>query len=884
MSSPHSTEVRFLRLFQQYFLGADISGKPGSGFINLLRMKKRHFDSFERGFHREMGKAIANALKEGGRDMPERDKLRADIFNKLDEFFSRYFSESGSVYFCNARKWQPVFERLRAPERDVSLVWKTSGLYYVKSDTLVRSMSVTPKGAPLPFWMDAADLPPKQNNERRDFLFEYAGAAKVDGRDAARLKVSQAVNGYKTKFADIAGEINKNPKLPSGVSEDNVREAVAAFRRQTDADFFIHKNARKFLREQLDMFLFHYLVGDEEKTDFGPVRLAEIRALQNIALLVIDFVAEFEDELRRVWKKSKFVRGVKFEEDLQSRDNPRRHRGANYVVTADKIPSDLLRKAAKHSGAKAQVDEWRKLGIVRSDFSVRDFPTGAGEKPAPKKKNGNGKNGDSRFLPLDTRHFKDLELEILAALAATAGGLDAALDGELIHSENWQALNVLQSKHAGRVKCVFIDPPFNLEGSDQFAYRTNYKDSCWATMLENRVALARKLIAEDGGIFVRCDRNGDWIVRCVMDEVFGADNFLNCIAVGKSAKITESITRYHSAYDVLFFYAKGEGHDFKAHEVKRNNRQWQPMHLGGVRWSPIPEQFVKMFSPKNIKKENGRYKTRARIILGKEALPPEGRHWAMSQEAIFKAEKLNPPEIRSGENGEPLSLQGETQKITDNWTDKVGYARTWGFSTENHENVLLRAISSIPGVREEFVCDFFAGSGTTLAVAHKLGRKWIGVEMGDHFHSVVLRRMKSVLAGDQTGVSAEKDVQYKGGGAFKYYALEQYEESLAKTRRVDDPAQDFQDSAYIFHKDEKMTWAAEVKDKKIGFFPEKLYEDLDLAETLSLARGLPIKEKTADKVVLSDGETEEIFPLNLRKAGEKEKARLLSVLKPYLWW
>ena len=870
MSKPHSTEARFLGLFRQYFLGAEISGAPGSGFVNLLRMKNRHYNAFERRFHQEMGKAIADAHAEigQGKTAPppaERDKLRADIFNKLHAFFSRYFSESGSVYFCNTPKWQPIFkiERLRAPERDVSLVWKTSGLYYVKSDTLVRSMAVGPKRGDALFWMDAANLPPKQNNERRDFLFEYAGLTKAEGRDAVRLTVNRAANGAKTDFDGVVKQINKNPRAPSPfkVSEDDIREAVAAFRRQTDADFFIHKNAGRFLREQLDMFLFHYLVGGEEETQFGRVRLAEIHALQKIALLVIGFVAEFEDELRRVWEKPKFVRGVKFPEDPRGKGEPRRDRGANYVITLDKLPPDLRRKAAGHPGAKAQVAEWRGLGLVEKGFAARDIPTEDGGKPVPKEKGkGNGKNGDPRFLPLDTRHFKNLEMEILAALAAASGGLDAALDGELVHSENWQALNVLQSKYAGRVKCVYIDPPFNLESGDQFAYRTNYKDSCWATMLENRLTLARKLIAEDGGIFVRCDHNGDWIVRCVMDEIFGADNFRNSLVIRKNESMPKTTHNKHTEKtEPLFFYSRGQKCEVNRIWLDREDPYW-----GGLGTRPTHEE-----------------KNPPRVIDGQKFNPPPFRRWAYSQDAL--EEMYGNGRLRIGNRG--LEIYIDKKSPGDDWTDIHGYTTTpnWGLRTENSEVLLLRAIQSVEGA--SCVLDFFAGSGTALAVAHKLGRKWIGVEMGDHFYTSVLRRMKAVLAGNQTGAGAEKELQYKGGGAFKYYALEQYEESLAKTRRADDEPH-FEDSAYIFHKDKKLTWVVEVEGKKLNVLLKKLYPDIDLAETLSHARGLPIREKTASRVVLWNDETEttEEFSLDFKKMKEAEKERLLAVLKPYLWW
>ena len=134
-------------------------------------------------------------------------------------------------------------------------------------------------------------------------------------------------------------------------------------------------------------------------------------------------------------------------------------------------------------------------------------------------------------------------------------------------------------------------------------------------------------------------------------------------------------------------------------------------------------------------------------------------------------------------------MEAETTPVDSNWTDISGYSFGWNFKTENSEILLKRVIESTSN-EGDLVIDFFLGSGTTTAVAHKLGRKWLGVEMGEHFYTVVLPRMKKVLAYDKSGISKEKDVkekysQQKAGGFFKYYELEQYEDALRKTRYED---------------------------------------------------------------------------------------------------
>ena len=250
--------------------------------------------------------------------------------------------------------------------------------------------------------------------------------------------------------------------------------------------------------------------------------------------------------------------------------------------------------------------------------------------------------------------------------------MDDLLDGLLIKSENWQALNLLLAKYKEKVQTIYIDPPFNKEQDADYLYNVRYKDSTWVSLLENRLWLAKDLLNDRGSVFVRCDYNGNWLVRPLMNEIFGEENFRNEIVVNRSFRPTEEINRYHTAHDNLYLFSRSEGYVFKAAVKERENPKWRPMHLPGVRWSPIEPEYVGLFRKENLKEKSGKFVSRARIILGAERLPPEGRHWALSQKAIFELEKAGG--IRLSESGEPLALESEFQKLTDNWTDITGYS------------------------------------------------------------------------------------------------------------------------------------------------------------------------------------------------------------------
>lgn len=224
----------------------------------------------------------------------------------------------------------------------------------------------------------------------------------------------------------------------------------------------------------------------------------------------------------------------------------------------------------------------------------------------------------------------------------------------------------------------------------------------------------------------------------------------------------------------------------------------------------------------------------------------------------------------------------EEEVLDSNWSDIYGYSTSWQFPTENSEILLKRVIESTSN-EGDLVMDFFLGSGTTTAVAHKLGRKWIGVEMGEHFYTVVLPRMKKVLFYDKTGISKEEDVkerynQDKAGGFFKYYELEQYEETLANTVYENHDMHIIGDKSpyeqYVFLRDEKMLRALEIdyEKDKVKVDLSKIYPDIDIAETLSNLTGKWIKRIGKDYVEFEDGEV-----INTQDLDYK-------LIKPLIWW
>jgi len=810
---------KFYNLLGSMFIGdTEIEGQ--GGFINLLKIKRKYY---ENEFKPKLQEKVEKVLS-------IYPNFEAELFEKLYTFFSRYFSESGSIYFVNTSFYHQIYERIYSDNEDVVLFWKTRDLYYIKTDRIFKSLEVkiVERDKKYSFYFDVSKLEYKKANEKREVIFELDEEKTT--KEKIYFYVYYSEKGRTTKIEDILKSLKKNDIK---ITEDTLEKAFRRFEQQSEVDYFIHKNAKAFLTEQLKLYIYNYLF--KEKQDWTKERLDQIYKFQEIAELIIDFVSKFEDELVKIWNKPRFVFN------------------SNYVITLDRIVNqnkekgfEIIEKIINHKNFDEQVKEWKELGVIDEKFNKDEI--------IQTSLTGKELNKKYQFLPIDTKYFKDLEIEILILF----DDLDNQLDGWLIKSENYQALNTILPKFKEKVQTIYIDPPFNKEQDADYLYNVKYKDSTWITLLENRLKLAKDLLKDTGSIFVRCDYNGNMYVRLLMNEIFGEENFRNEIVVKKGYVPKGAFTgKYPSGNDSLFLFSKTEKMYFKPvkAKIREEDRQWISLDMPG--------------QLKDIEAS-------ARIFLGIKLYPPKGQHWGLQQDRINEYEKLGWIRINYNRvytdvkgnivKGMPEYLKEPELQLNTLWVDIKGYeTHNTFFPTENSEILLKRVIESTSN-EGDLVMDFFLGSGTTTAAAHKLKRKWIGIEMGEHFNSVVLPRMKKVLAYDKSGISKEKDVKEKynennAGGFFKYYELEQYEEILRKAKYLEPKEQKTlfdKDFNYIFLNDPKMLDAIELdyENNKIKADLTKIYseKDIDIAETLSNLNGKWIKRITKDEVEFKDGE------------------------------
>lgn len=484
-----------------------------------------------------------------------------------------------------------------------------------------------------------------------------------------------------------------------------------------------------------------------------------MRVIKLVGSRIIEFLDQIESFQKMLWEKRKFITETQ------------------YCITIGNINESFYPEIAM---CEPQWEEWKELLHIDEE-ETNLFNSGKDKK---------GRRlaflNSHPTLVLDTRHFDN---NFVDSLLAEFNEFDEITDGLLIHSENFQAINLLLEKYRDRISCIYIDPPFNLGESADFLYRVDYKDSTWITLLENRLGIAKYLISHDGSLFVRCNHDGNMLIRILLDKLFGSSNFRNEIIVRRAEETKGDLNKQFGS--------------IKSVTVNYDNIYW---------YSRYPEtRFDRFIKPTKGKQAKAHWHSfwkaedRPRMryeILGVDLSKHYGQ-WMWSKERAYTAvdnykkyqkesektkENLEEYWIRTGEKLEFIRKDGngyssikywipprEFVMADNNWLDIKGYANKWSFKTENSEPLLKRVIES-PTDKGDYVFDFFVGSGTTSAAAHKLSRYWLAVEMGEHFNNVLLRRMKSVLYGENSGIS--KDTDWKGGGIFKYIYLESYEDAL----------------------------------------------------------------------------------------------------------
>ena len=356
-------------------------------------------------------------------------------------------------------------------------------------------------------------------------------------------------------------------------------------------------------------------------------------------------------------------------------------------------------------------------------------------------------------------------------------------DNKLIFGDNLLALKALVSEFSGKVRCVFIDPPYNT-GSAFTHYDDGIEHSLWLSLMRDRLELIRQLLSEDGSLWITIDDNEAHYLKVLCDEVFGRANYVTSV-VWEKDKGRRSDAILSGAHDYILIYT-------------RNQPAWAKTRNLLER---TPEQISRYRNPDNdingpwLQGDNGTAKSSSEgsrfpvtLPSGRVVTPPPSRGWSFSKETLEAARAQNRVYFGANGDGMPIikrylsEVQGGVVPRTWWTADEAGHNQE---AKRDHLNKLLAGIEPFPTPKPErllqrilaiatnpgdLILDSFAGSGTTGAVAQKMGRRWIMVELGDHCQTHIIPRLKKVIDGEDPGGITES-TGWKGGGGFRYYRL-----------------------------------------------------------------------------------------------------------------
>ncbi len=680
------------------------------------------------------------------------DEIKSQVFNDLNKFFSRYYEEGD---FVPQYRYSVKGHRYAIPYNgeEVKLYWANSEQYYTKTGILFRDYTFrvsdykvifrivsakeelgANKGTKERFFLLDDEMPTEIADKTLIIRFQYRELTEEEvkcyevesgSNTAKQEKINQrSYEEIKNKISDIS-LINELTKDRNG--KKLLLYHLDRFTAKNTKDYFIHKNLKKFLSEQLDYFIKSEVLDIEtlEKERFLDKHITRAKVVREIGEDIIDFLSQIEDFQKRLWEKKKFV--IKTE----------------YVITMDRIPPEFYKEILEN---EEQKKEWQDLGF-EIPKTINDLK--------------------NRKLPIDTRYFSQEFKERLLEKLTENADLDDLLDGLLIKSENWQALNLLLNKYKKKVQMIYLDPPFNT-GTD-FLYKDRFRNSTWLTLIKERIDFVRAFLKTTGSFYLHLDENANYYGRILLQDL-QFDNVQEIIFNTNATKDEEAD---------LFGY-KSFGNRF----VLKHNTIFYCFNNGCL--------FRKLWKP-------NRNTTKLKI----------GWLDLISKPKVDKPEKIEDFEFfieKYDTNSElklvKIDINEKVFPLGDLWTDIYSFTQSEmrtsenvSFLTQKPENLIRRMIQTSSNFGD-LIMDYFAGSGTTLVVAHKLGRKWIGIEMADYFNEFyiengvkklgLLGRLKIVLYGDKNFRAVDKnrrshlsqDINWQGGGFFKYQILEQYEDTL----------------------------------------------------------------------------------------------------------
>ena len=836
-------------------------------------------------------------------------KLEQEIYSDLHNFFKRYYSEGD---FMSLRRYKEGVYALPYEGEEVKLHWANHDQYYIKTSENLKNYSFkTPSGKRVRFEVVAGGTETNNNKaaegkDRRFLLhkkeplvatadeltirFEY----RPDDSKQKQDKINEETLEDLLNLAEVTNfGLNQESPTEKNLERTLLEKYLTDFTAKNTFDYFIHKDLGGFLRRELDFYIKNEIIHlDDIESEAAPrveAYLAKVKAMRKVASKIIQFLAQLEDFQKKLWLKKKFVLETHYCITL------------NHIIGSE-VEEILLPVIITNDN---QRKEWVKLFAIDE---LNGYTTPLTE---------NFLKTNDKLL-LDTKFFNN---DFKYTLLSVFDNLDEQTGGVMIHSENFQALNLLHNQYKEKVKCIYIDPPYNSDASE-IIYKNGYKHSSWLTLMENRYQICKNLVTPDGVISTAIDDIEFHRLESLNHKVFGAQNHVTNLAIMHNPKGRDQ--KYVSvAHEYTIFFAKDKRQlslnrlkltdqaiskkypkTDKARryrelplrrsgtEANRTNRPYmyfafllnsRTKKIGIIYKEEFRQIFVdKKFNDQFVEELKTRYENAGYdFILPIRDDGSLGR-WRWGYDKCLKYIDTDLLSIRG--------KQAPTVYVRDYMDDtylpkSLWFGSRYDASTKG-TNLLKDMIPNNPfdypksifvvqdivymgSSENSFILDYFAGSGTTghavININREYGskRKYILVEMGEHFASITKQRvLKAAYSKDwEEGKPVLRDGISQ---IVKYMALEQYEDTLDNLRLnttatllTSNPALNEQYTlGYMLDVESRGSQSLLNIDAFVDPFAYKLEitrnddtqkVNVDLVETFNYLLGLTIRTVTRDK-------------------------------------
>jgi adenine-specific DNA-methyltransferase len=808
-SQAPTAQDRFLSLLKRDILKLD-AAELDFGIYRILNYRRNQILAYlDTTLPARIAEWTRALLQSGDPELAESEA--ANCYYHLHTFFSRYWDEGD--FIPRARRGGTAAYAVPYNGQDTHFHWATKGSHYVKSGELFSRFAYRDGTHEVRFVIQRADT--EKDNAKGaakyffpvstrsdDGAFEVAwawraatdaenarykakGAARAtDADDAAGLGDAGSGQSAGATMQDrvldawLSGSDFKSAKRPKAMDAGLLAKNARRFVRKNTSDFFVHPHLGEFLGAELDVYLKHEFVQVWNAPDSELPRIrAKFNLVRSIALDLITFLDQIERFQATLFEKRKFV--------LQ----------ADYLVQcswlvreAGAVGQALVNEAAANP---QQAVEW--AGWVGS---------------SAKKPNGKKLLADYPHLPLHTRHFNsDFKARVLACF----DDIEAALAGELVHADNYAALRTLEPAYRERVKCIYIDPPYNT-GNDGFLYKDTFAHGSWLSLLDARIRTAIRFLTARGSLYVSIADHEQARLRLLLDDILGHENFLAQVIWQKVFSPKNTAQFFSEDHDYILAFAKSiafcrlgvlprtEEMDARFSNPDGDSRgDWSSSDLSARNF--YSEGVYPVTSPTGRVIDGPPPGTYWRVSSARFAeLDQDGRiWWGPSRDGVPRLKRFL-TEVKDGRTPQTLwqfKDVGHTQEAKQSVLELMPGERDGEFFNTIKPIRLMQQVQRIAGVAtDEYVLDFFAGTASTghgtLSLNREDGgkRKFLLVEQGGYFDTVTLPRVAKVMLAPEWKDGKPKDtVQHDAAGDPDHWSrrtlplvrvlrLERYEDSL----------------------------------------------------------------------------------------------------------